>query len=50
MSMKGIKIGIIVKKKCGGGKIQKDKVKENIYVNDPEAHKKFIDNIFSIFT
>ncbi len=53
--MKGIRIGVIVKKKCGNSqlesvndKMQGDRGSEGIYINDPESHNKFVQNIFSV--
>jgi hypothetical protein len=51
--MKGIKIGVIVKKKCGKNTdTEQDKEARSdrkLRVADPEAHQKFVNNMFSVF-
>ncbi len=52
--MKGIKVGVIVKKQCvnTGDKTQRteSEKKQNgaLRVADPEAHQKFVNNLFSV--
>lgn len=55
--MEGIKIGVIVKKKHSDshqepaiGETQTDNKRGKVYVKNPESHKKFVKNIFSILT
>jgi hypothetical protein len=53
-NMKGIKVGVIVKKQCvnTGDKTQRteSEKKQNgaLRVADPEAHQKFVNNLFSV--
>lgn len=53
--MEGIKIGVIVKKKHSNshqepakGETQTDNRGGEVYVKDPESHKKFVQNMFSL--
>lgn len=52
--MKGIKIGVIVKKQCGNNGDKKERTETEkkqgcaLRVADPEAHQKFVNNLFSV--
>lgn len=53
-NMKGIKVGVIVKKKAKGNsdKISRwdseNKQRYKLRAADPEAHQKFVNNLFSV--